>query len=217
MPKLNKQQKNTLLVAILGGLGIYYFYSKKKQGGVIPPFNPPIPPIKPNTSIPDTYIVNTMSTSLNIREKPDVSSKVVGTLMKGEKFLGQKSENPSWIKVFGGLGNIKGYVSAQYAKLFVAVNPSSGVTPSSGSTPSMGGVVVQGQPSATIKKKVRIKTAGGNLNVREENNTSSKIIAQLKNGDIVEAKGIIGAGPWEKIVLASGKEGWVSSAFIVYL
>jgi len=216
MPKMTKQQKNITLIVVLVLLGGYYFYTRKKGSVVTPPIKPPVPPNTSDVGISDTYIVNTMSTSLNIREKPDAASKVVGTLMKGSKFLGQRSENPSWIKVFSVYPVVRGYVSSQYVKLFIATNPTTGGMPSVGGSPSTGGVV-QGQPSASIKMKVRVKTSGGNLNVRESNSTSSKIIGQLKNNEVVEAKGILGAGPWEKIVMSSGKEGYVSTAFIVYL
>lgn len=209
-----KNSKVGVYLAVIAAFGAGYYFMKRKKEPVINP----IPDVKDEV---DEYIVNTMTTSLNVREKPDATSKIVGSLMKGSKFRGQKSESPLWIKVLDASGRVQGYVSAQYARLFTAPNPTTGGgAPNTQTTPGSG-VVLPGGPSnppSAQKGKIKIKTAGGNLNVRESNSATSKIISQVKNGDVLDADTSgVGFGPWIKVTLPSGLKGWVSTQYVIYL
>lgn len=59
------------------------------------------------------YQVATSSGSLNIREKPDATSKIIGTLAKGTIVQGAMQADGKWIKVTDASGKT-GFVSAQY-------------------------------------------------------------------------------------------------------
>lgn len=59
------------------------------------------------------YQVTTSSGSLNIREKPDATSKIIGTLAKGAIVQGIAQPDGKWIKVTDASGKT-GFVSAQY-------------------------------------------------------------------------------------------------------
>jgi len=59
-----------------------------------------------------TYEVVTSSGDLNIREKPNTTSAIIGTLKKGEKVKGSVPKD-GWIQVAKGK---QGYVSARFMK-----------------------------------------------------------------------------------------------------
>ena len=59
------------------------------------------------------YQVTTSSGSLNIREKPDATSKIIGTLAKGTIVQGTAQPDGKWVKVTDASGKT-GFVSAQY-------------------------------------------------------------------------------------------------------
>jgi uncharacterized protein YgiM (DUF1202 family) len=118
---MNKKTAKLLTFAffVVGATAIYLYFSKKK-----PKETPPNDtPTKPNWSafveykVTD-YEVNTKSSSLNIRQKPNVNSAIVGKLAKGEKFQGQPySADENWTVVLDSKAEplkVKGYVSSKY-------------------------------------------------------------------------------------------------------
>jgi uncharacterized protein YgiM (DUF1202 family) len=62
------------------------------------------------------YQVDTTSTSLNVREKPDGKSKVIGTLPKNSKIKAKASGVRGWFDVSKDGKTNFGYVSAQFLK-----------------------------------------------------------------------------------------------------
>jgi uncharacterized protein YgiM (DUF1202 family) len=60
--------------------------------------------------------VSTQSTSLNIREKPDATSKVIGTLRKGATILVRPSNVYGWYDYSEDGKTLSGYVSMNYIK-----------------------------------------------------------------------------------------------------
>lgn len=62
------------------------------------------------------YQVVTQSSALNVRQKPDGISKVVGSLPKGSKIKGKASGVKGWFDVSKDGTTNYGYVSAQFLK-----------------------------------------------------------------------------------------------------
>jgi mannosyl-glycoprotein endo-beta-N-acetylglucosaminidase len=149
-----------------------------------------------------TGIINSVSTvskyvnvkagsSLNMRQSPTTSAKILSKLSK-DTVVAVLNEKDGWaqIKVNG----IEGYVSTQYLRS------------SKTSTTETKKTV-----SSTTTKLVNV-AASSNLNMRTSPTTSSAIILKLKKGKEVtvnsESKG------WSKINV-DGKEGYVSSEFLI--
>jgi len=132
-------KKNTLYtisgitLVLVGGYFLYRKFLSKKttQGGSI---QEPIQTLDTNiieqTTTPTSglasafsflteyndYQVNTTSTSLNVREKPDSKSKIVGSLPKGSKIKAKASGTKGWFDVSKDGKTNFGYVSAQFLK-----------------------------------------------------------------------------------------------------
>lgn len=62
------------------------------------------------------YVVSTQSSQLNIREKPDVNSRKIGFLFKGETIYAKASGVKGWLAISIDATKIDGYVSQQYLK-----------------------------------------------------------------------------------------------------
>jgi len=62
------------------------------------------------------YTVNTISTSLYIRETPDAKGKVIGKYAKGTVVNAKPSGTKGWFAVTEDGKKVKGYVSAVYLK-----------------------------------------------------------------------------------------------------
>lgn len=104
---------------VLGGAGWWSVLSadKKTRRGYVSSQFTKFADEKPNTTTPSgatrNYRVAVSSGTLNIREKPDAASKIIGTLAKGATVKGSETSDPKWIKVTDSSGKV-GYVSALY-------------------------------------------------------------------------------------------------------
>lgn len=63
------------------------------------------------------YTVNTASTSLNVRERPDSASKIVGKLAKGSTVKAKASGTKGWMAVSNDGITTLGYSSLDYLKI----------------------------------------------------------------------------------------------------
>lgn len=63
-----------------------------------------------------------------------------------------------------------------------------------------------------------VKINQNNINVREQKNTNSKVLAELKNGDIVLrielGNNIENGYKWDKVVLKDGKKGYIANNYL---
>ena len=64
-----------------------------------------------------SYKVSTTSGNLNVRQKPDSVSKIVGSLKKDSVIKAKPSGTTGWFAVTDDGNNIRGYVSSTYLKL----------------------------------------------------------------------------------------------------
>ena len=62
------------------------------------------------------YTVNTVSSSLYIRETPDAKGKVIGKYAKGTVVQAKPSKTKGWFEVTDDGKTVKGYVSSVYLK-----------------------------------------------------------------------------------------------------
>ena len=124
-----------------------------------------------------------VANGVNIRSDASIESSVVSSLKLGE-YVDIIDSNDEWYNIQLGDGKT-GWV---YSDLIVPINPDSDL--------------------------IRRGTVRGDLlNVREEPNTTSAILAKLSNGDeitIVEQ-----SGDWFKISITDELKGWVHTDFIV--
>ena len=155
-------------------------------------------PEKP--SIPENTekigIVN-VSSSLNVRERASISSKVIGSLSGNTKVTIVGEEGAFYKIEYRGS---HGYVAKEYVKDVTESNNSNQGT----QTPE--------KPSIPENsKKTGVVTASKGLNVRKEANTSSKIIGILNSGESVE---IIGEENGFYKITYKGQEAYVSKNYI---
>jgi len=115
---MNKKTAKLLTFALfVGGATAIYLYFSKKKSVETPPIQPP-KKTNINWSAFVEYKVKTQNSNLNIRQEPNVSSAIVGTLAKGEKFQGQPySADENWTVVLDSKAEplkVLGYVSSKY-------------------------------------------------------------------------------------------------------
>ena len=111
--KISKPVKAALIVApfLIGAIFIIKYFKPKTK-----PTEPPAPPedgIFAGEGY-QKYVVNTITSNLNVRSGPAKTFDIVGTLEKGEVVLAQPSLTKGWF-VFSTDGvNQTGYVSSDY-------------------------------------------------------------------------------------------------------
>ena len=143
-----------------------------------------------------TGIVN-VSSSLNVRERASISSKVIGSLSGNTKVTIVGEEGAFYKIEYKGS---HGYVAKEYVKDVTESNNSNQGT----QTPE--------KPSIPENsKKTGVVTASKGLNVRKEANTSSKIIGILNSGESVE---IIGEENGFYKITYKGQEAYASKNYI---
>ncbi|MFD3448771.1 SH3 domain-containing protein [Microbacteriaceae bacterium 4G12] len=147
-------------------------------------------PTAPVSTKQETGIVN--ATSLNVRNSPATSGKIIGSLTKNQSVLILEKSN-GWAKIqFNGK---EAYVSLDFVQ-----------TQAKPATPSNPPVQV---PSSTQTETASVNATA--LNVRSTPSTSGSLVGKLKQGDRVN---IIGkANGWAKIQF-NGKEAYVSLDFL---
>lgn len=63
------------------------------------------------------YIVTTQKTGLNVRQKPDINSKIITSLPSGSTILAKASGNKGWLAVSKDGDKLLGYVSQEFLKI----------------------------------------------------------------------------------------------------
>jgi len=145
---------------------------------------------KTTAASPVTKYVNTDSGSLNLRESPAASGKVLDKLTKGTAVT-VYSEANGWAKVQ--VNGKEGYVSSDFLS---STNPSSAPAQS---------------PAPTVVKDKYVNVSSGSLNMRNGSSTNASVIVKLAKGTPVKVYSE--ANGWAKIE-AYGKTGYVSSEFL---
>ncbi len=131
--------------------------------------------------------------SLNVRSKPDLTSKKVSTVKKGERFkIIEKQHN--WVKIELS-GKKSGWVYSFYGTQIA----------SSGSTPEKS--PKKQQSKATTTKKVSIVYNGTNL--RSAASTSSEVVYRANAGESFETIGQ--SGDWYEVKLPKGSKAFVAN------
>jgi len=128
------------------------------------------------------------ASSLNVRAKASTSSKKLGALKKG-KTVTISQEKSGWSKI--PYGKTNGWVSSKYLTKIKTAKAAAAST------------------SATKNGYVTATS----LNLRSSTSTSSKSLASLKKGLLVNIKST--SGTWYKVYVPSTKKtGWVSKSYI---
>ena len=145
------------------------------------------------------YTVIISSGSLNVRETASVSSKVIGSLKKGDKvnvYEIKKLNGINWGRVK--VGNKYGWCSMQYLK--------------KGSQPEN---TVDSGTTTTQPEEYIVVLSSGSLNVRETTSVSSKVIGSLKKENkvnVYEIKASNGIN-WGRVKIGN-KYGWCSMQYL---
>ncbi|WP_188390136.1 N-acetylglucosaminidase, partial [Priestia taiwanensis] len=151
----------------------------------------PKPDPKPQPEV--TKKAGTTTSNLNMRTTNSTSGKIITTLKTGTsvEIIGEKS---GWYQVKA--AGQTGWVSAEFVKVTDTPKPDPKPDP-------------KPEPQPEVTKKAGTTTS--NLNMRDTNSTSGKIITTLKPGTSVE---IIGENSGWYQVKAAGQTGWVSAKYV---
>ncbi len=127
---------------------------------------------KPSNKVEGTGKVINITSNLRVRKGPGTNHGIVGYLLNGDTFdvLGKEG---SWYKIKK--GSLSGYISQDYVK-FYPNGENSNNKPEKPEKPE-------------VMKKFGKVQVNSELRIREKANTSSKIIGNLRNGDIIEILG----------------------------
>jgi probable enterotoxin D len=163
-----------------------------------------------------------VSSSLNVREKANGTSTVIGSVLKGQTVNIYEEDN-GWYKIDFTKDGLKkyGYVSKNYILITQGSlttnngnnqsgngNPGSNGSNNSGQTPG------NGQQGST-EKKGKVTNISTNLNVRSAASSSATVIAYLKNN--TEVKINYEQNGWYNITFDNNKTGFVSKTYIAII
>lgn len=213
---MTKKQQTRMLAGAVLAVGAYFIYkqfAQKGEGSLAAELPPPSTGGTPSTSGGGTGAPSTGGTTspvssyqaqleviiksgtLNIRKERSANAPIVGQLAKGEKFYTElMTGGGNWYSVLTpDRKGRRGYVASEYTKF----------VDSSSSQPVLGVALLN----------YTVKTTSGSLNIREQPNTTSRIIGTLAKGAVV--KGIAQPdGKWIRVTDASGKAGYVSAQYM---
>ena len=129
---------------------------------------------------------------VNVRNQPSTDGEIVGKIFDGAvaQVLNKAGENDEWFQIVS--GNVEGYIKAEF--------------------------FIYGEEAAAVMdeyvtKYVEVKA--DRLNVRKEATTDSARIGYMDNGEKVKL--IEDCGDWMKVLYVQGKEGYVSSEYVMVL
>ncbi|MCE9645052.1 MAG: SH3 domain-containing protein [Chloroflexi bacterium] len=156
----------------------------------------------PPTPTPASKWYRVTTTSLNVREKPDLTSASLGHVNFGD-FVEELEANSdrTWLRIRKSNGSITGWSFSQYLKASAAPGPDD-IPP----TPI---------PDNNDKKWYRVNTLS--LNVREGPAMTNKILGTVLKNDTIPALDDTSNPGWIKIQKLDGLTGWCDRKFLVLL
>ncbi|PLT32568.1 N-acetylmuramoyl-L-alanine amidase [Bacillus sp. V5-8f] len=131
---------------------------------------------------------------LNMREKPSTSSKVLGTLKKGQVVTAIQQQS-GWTRVSSSGKN--GWVSSKYLSFIQTVSKTTTTLP-------------------VVLTPATYYVTAGLLTIREEADPTSSTITTVRKGEAVtlSEKQMISGKEWGKVKTASGKTGWTPLSYL---
>jgi GH25 family lysozyme M1 (1,4-beta-N-acetylmuramidase)/uncharacterized protein YgiM (DUF1202 family) len=156
----------------------------------------------PPTPIPASKWYRVTTTSLNVRDQPNLTSTSLGHVNFGD-FVEELEASPdrTWLKIRKSNGSITGWSFSQYLKPSAAPGP--------------GDIPPSPIPDNDDKKWYRVNTLS--LNVREGPSTTSKILATVLKNDTVPALDDTTNPGWIQVQRLDGISGWCDKKFLVLL
>ena len=152
-------------------------------------------------------VVNVGTSTLRMRKEPSTSSTVLASLKEGDTFTIKSKSNGWYCIVYNG---VTGYVSADYVQEITSSDNSNNNTNTGSDSTNNGGSSNSGTTTtSTVGKVVNVGTS--TLRLRKEPNTSSTVLAGLKEGDKFTI--ISKADGWYKISY-NNIVGYVSGAYV---
>lgn len=129
---------------------------------------------------------------VNVRNQPSTEGEIVGKIFDGAvaEVITTAGENGDWFQITS--GNVQGYIKAEF--------------------------FIYGDEAAAVMDEYVTKYAevkADRLNVRKEPTTDSARIGYIDNGEKVKL--VEDCGDWMKVLYTEGKEGYVSSEYVLIL
>ncbi len=138
-----------------------------------------------------TVVLQTTSSSLNIRSGPGTTYPSAGYLKHGDAIT-VGAENGEWVAIT--YNGVSGYIKKQYVSTYAGTT--------GGSTPASGGA------TATVK----LSGAGSTLNVRSGPGTTYEAVISVAHGSTVTVVGT--SGEWSQIVTSGNAKGYVMTKYL---
>ena len=183
------------------GMNGYVMSQYLSFGAAIPTQAPALPTAAPVTAPPvsgKTALVATGGGTLNFRESPSGTARVLATIPNGTA-LTILSRGATWCSaVYNGQ---TGYVMTSFL-LFLSAPPTAAPT------------VLPTQPPASYGNAAYVTTGGGSLNLRAEARTSAKVLTTIPNGAQLV---ITQRGSGWCAVSYNGYSGFVMTSFLTFV
>ncbi|MBR6187203.1 MAG: SH3 domain-containing protein [Clostridia bacterium] len=164
-----------------------------------------LPTAAPTVLLPNTgnvrAMVLTTGGSLNLRQSPNSTSKILTTIPYGT-WLAVTARGAEWCQVQ--YNGIVGYVMSK----FLSFDASSVNTPVPTATPF---VLPTQAPYSQTQETAIVTTTGGSLNLRQSADANAKVIAAIPNGTAIQ---VLSRGTIWCSVLYMGTYGYVMTSFL---
>lgn len=144
------------------------------------------------------------SSRLNLREKATTGSKVLAKLKNGD-VVDVYALDGDWVAI--GANGLRGYVMKKYlVRIEDGATPAPDATAAPEATP-------EPESGAFVYARVKLAGASSKLNLRAQPSTSAKVLAQLKNGEIVKVTSL--SGDWARSEKGDGTVGYAHRDYLV--
>ena len=176
------------------------------QQYIAPPTAAPTPQPTQAPVSPGMAMVLTTGGSLNLRESPSASARILGLLPYGA-WVTVNARGVDWSAV--SYGGVSGYVMSRYLSFGAAVPttlPTLAPTPLPTAAPTIA-PVYWGSANAYVS------TTGGSLNLREAPKSNAKVLTTIPNGTALT---VVTQGSAWCAVTYQGIQGYVMTAFLTF-
>ncbi|MBQ4090035.1 MAG: SpoIID/LytB domain-containing protein [Clostridia bacterium] len=151
--------------------------------------------------------LSSASSKLNVRSSPNTSSEVLAKLRHGD-IVDVYALEGDWVAI--GAKGVLGHVMKKYL-VKIDAEPEATVAPTA--APTAEPTTAPEEEGEYLYAQVKLKGSTSRLNLRQKPSTSAKILAKLKNGDVVKVTAV--DGDWAKSETGTGIVGYAHKSYLV--
>ncbi|RAP27090.1 N-acetylmuramoyl-L-alanine amidase [Brevibacillus laterosporus] len=145
-----------------------------------------LPPVEPTVQPPSNSSIK-ISAVTNVYAEPNVAAVIIGQLSAGDQ-VSKYSESNGWDQIL--------------------YNGTTAWISKPGALPSDQTTMPPTQPNPA-SSSTTVKVTGNNVNIRSQANTTSQVITQVNNGNVLPV--LSQSNDWFQVKTPDGKTGWIAS------